>query len=53
MPRPPSNATLSPYGGAWQCDAGWREEDGACVAVVVPPNAYPSPSRYGQRGWTC
>jgi hypothetical protein len=48
----PENARMRSYGGGWDCDQGLRPADGACVAVVVPENAYATNKDYG-RGWQC
>jgi hypothetical protein len=48
----PANATKTPYSTSWRCDAGFVERRGACIAVVVPENAYSAPAAYG-RGWDC
>ena len=48
----PENASADRYGGRWACDQGYRESDGACIAVEVPTNAYPTDSSYGS-GWRC
>jgi len=48
----PANARAKSYGSGWECKRGYREVDGACAAVKVPANAYPTNKSYG-RGWTC
>ena len=48
----PENSTAKSYGGGWNCDKGYRESSGACVAVKVPANAYPTNKSFG-RGWEC
>ncbi len=48
----PKNAHSKSYGGSWECDRGYREADGRCVAVKMPPNAYPTRASFG-RGWNC
>lgn len=48
----PANAQASTYGPGWECDAGFRETDGACNAIVLPANAYPTNRSYGP-GWEC
>ena len=40
--RPP-NSHPERYGSGWECDWGYQEEDGTCVAVNVPANAYLTP----------
>src|ERR1700741_537969 len=39
----PDNARPRSYGTGWNCNRGFRESVGRCVAVTVPPNAYLSP----------
>jgi hypothetical protein len=46
----PENARAKSYGGGWECDRGYREDNGACAAIKVPANAYLNSS--GDR-WTC
>ena len=48
----PEHARAKSYGNGWECDRGYREVDGACTAVSVPANAYPTNVAYG-RGWEC
>ena len=48
----PKNATARTYGGGWECNRGFQEADGTCIAIRVPANAYASGSSYG-RGWEC
>lgn len=48
----PENATAKRYGDGWNCNQGYRESKGACAAVKVPANAYPTNKTYGQ-GWKC
>ena len=48
----PANATAKSYGSGWDCDKGYRKNDEACDAVMVPANAYPTKSSYGA-GWAC
>lgn len=48
----PENATAKSYGNGWNCNQGYRESKGACAAVKVPANAYPTNKTYGQ-GWEC
>ena len=47
----PANATANAYGSGWQCDRGFRNVDGTCLAVTVPANAFLTGS-YGS-GWAC
>ena len=44
----PDNARQRSYG--WDCNRGFRETAGNCVAVIVPANAYLSPEG---TSWTC
>ena len=44
----PDNARKRSYG--WECNRGFRETGGNCVAVIVPANAYLSPEG---TSWTC
>ena len=48
----PENASAKKYGGGWECNLGFRQNDGVCTAIVVPENAYPTNRSYG-RGWEC
>ena len=48
----PANASANKYGTGWFCDPGYREQDGECKAIVIPPNAYATNKSYG-RGWEC
>jgi len=48
----PENATMNAYIDGWSCNLGYRESAGACAAVKVPDNAYPTNKSYGQ-GWEC
>lgn len=48
----PENATAKSYGEGWNCNQGYRERKGACFAVRVPANAYPTNKTYG-KGWEC
>jgi hypothetical protein len=50
----PANASANLYGSDWTCDRGYQEQedDGVCIAVEVPANAYPTDTSYG-RGWKC
>ena len=48
----PENAHPKSYGTGWECNPGYREANGACGAVEVPANAYPTNDSYG-RGWEC
>ncbi len=48
----PPNAQARSYGSGWECDLGYREDQGACVAIQIPANAYPTGRSYGD-GWDC
>ncbi|UWS77992.1 hypothetical protein N1037_11900 [Phaeobacter sp. G2] len=48
----PENASAKSYGDGWECDIGFRLNENACVAVVVPQNAYDTNRSYGS-GWEC
>ncbi|MBT3361120.1 MAG: hypothetical protein HN403_15980 [Rhodospirillales bacterium] len=48
--RIPENATAKSYGGGWECNQGYREADGACVAIKVPENAHLD---YSGNDWEC
>ena len=39
---PPEHASANRYGSGWACDRGYGEANGACLAVMTPPNAYPT-----------
>jgi hypothetical protein len=48
----PENAHASYYGNGWKCNHGFREFNHACVAIVIPDNAYASDVSY-ENGWKC
>lgn len=48
----PANAFLRSSGYDWQCERGFRQEDEACVPIVLPERAYLKDDASG-RGWTC
>ena len=48
----PDNASAKSYGDGWECNIGFRLNENACVAVVVPQNAYDTNRSYGS-GWEC
>lgn len=48
----PANATAKSYGEGWECDRGYRRDDDACLAIIVPQNAYATNRTYG-KGWEC
>lgn len=48
----PENAGARSDGSGWECDRGYRENDGSCAAVEVPANAYFVEASFGL-GWKC
>ena len=36
----PEHASPERYGSGWECDRGYREINGTCIAVKVPADAY-------------
>ena len=48
----PENARVKSYGDGWECNIGFRLNENACVAVIVPENAYSTNRSYGS-GWQC
>ena len=48
----PGNARAKSYGSGWECERGYREDNGTCAAIGVPANAYLTNSSYGS-GWEC
>ena len=36
----PENARAKSYGGGWECERGYREDNGVCAAIRIPANAY-------------
>ena len=48
----PKNARAKSFGSGWECNRGYREVNGACAAVKVPANAFPTNASYGH-GWQC
>lgn len=36
----PAHAQPKSYGEGWECDRGYRREDDACLAVILPENAF-------------
>lgn len=48
----PENASAKSYGDGWECDIGYRPLGEACVAIVIPENAYETNRTYGL-GWDC
>ena len=49
---PPENAQNRTYGAGWDCNIGYREDDGSCAALDLPENAYATGRSYGT-GWAC
>ncbi|NKB60262.1 MAG: hypothetical protein GKS00_28480 [Alphaproteobacteria bacterium] len=50
--RVPENAHAKGYGSGWECDRGYRESAGTCLAIKIPENAFSTNSSYGT-GWEC
>jgi len=48
----PENAYERSFGGGWICDTGYHLDNGACIAVRVPENAFATGRSFG-RGWRC
>lgn len=48
----PENAQKASYGDRWECNTGFRAEDGSCLRIIVPADAYPTNKSYG-KGWQC
>jgi hypothetical protein len=48
----PEHASALSYGPGWQCDRGYRKDNGTCAAIVVPANAFLNTVSVG-RGWEC
>jgi len=48
----PDNARAKGYGSGWECERGYREDNGSCAAIGVPANAYLTNTSYGG-GWEC
>ena len=48
----PEHARAKRHGLGWECERGYREDDGACIAYSIPEHAYYTTSSYG-RGWEC
>ena len=48
----PENASAQSYGDGWECNIGYRLNENACVAVIVPQNAYDTNRSYGSE-WEC
>lgn len=48
----PPKASASEHGAGWFCDPDYREREGECKAIEVPPNAYATYKSFGS-GWEC
>jgi len=48
----PANAQYKSYGDGWECDRGFRRDGDACLAVIIPENAFATNRTYGS-GWEC
>ena len=48
----PENAHAWKYGDGWECDLGYRVNEGSCEEIVLPENAYATGRSYGT-GWDC
>ena len=48
----PPNASTERYGDGWRCNPGYREREGACLAIELQENAHATGSAYGD-GWVC
>ncbi len=48
----PKNASPKSYGIGWECDRGYRADEGRCMPVKIPMNAYATKSSFG-RVWNC
>ena len=48
----PANAQAKSYGDGWECVRGFRRDGDACLAIIVPENAYATNRTYGS-GWAC
>lgn len=46
----PEHASAKSYGDGWQCDVGYRLNEGICTTITVPENAYATNRTYGA-GW--
>ena len=46
----PDNARKKSYGDGWECIRGYNEVKGACAKIVIPKNAFPTGSSYGESG---
>ncbi|WP_444455265.1 hypothetical protein ACTTAI_08295 [Rhodobacter capsulatus] len=49
---PPEHAQKSSYGSGWDCEIGYRLQEGACLAIPLPDHAYATGRSYGT-GWAC
>lgn len=48
----PANAFLQSTGYGWQCERGYRQEQEACLPIMLPDNAYLTEDPSGS-GWVC
>ena len=48
----PENAEAQNYGDGWNCSLGYRLNEGSCVLIELPSNAYANGRSYGN-GWAC
>jgi len=46
----PENAHAKTYGGGWECNYGYKEENNTCSLIKIPDHAYLN--SYGSR-WEC
>ena len=50
--QPPENAQKRNFGSGWNCNIGYRVDEGRCVKLDIPENAYATGRSYGI-GWAC
>ena len=48
----PANAKAKSHGDGWVCALGFRQNADACLAIIVPENAYTTNRTYGS-DWAC
>jgi hypothetical protein len=48
----PENEDDRRYVSGWDCNPGYRIAEGACVALEMPANSYPTGRSHGT-GWAC
>lgn len=46
----PDNARKKGYGGGWECNDGFQEKAGTCVAIIIPEGAHLD---YSGNDWEC